>query len=113
MQLKDLLTGVLCICVFGCVDQERQAIRNLNEDHYVIEVIEGTNGGYGFQIRQNGRLKIHHPQIPSKSVRIAFTSKKHAARVALAIVKQLKSKELPPMITHAELEEFSMIVANR
>lgn len=102
---------LVCVFLASCLDRERQTIHAAKDSHYVIQLIEERNGGYGFQIIENGAVRIHHPHIPSKTFDIAFVSRQQATKVAVAVVEQLKRNELPPTITQAELEGFSMIVA--
>jgi hypothetical protein len=71
-------------------------------------VIE-AEGGYGYDVFADDKRLIHQPSIPGKPGVMAFKKKSDAEKVAQLVIRKIKAREMPPVITEEELMKLKVV----
>lgn len=71
--------------------------------------IEGTEGGFGYNIIEDGKLRIHQTSIPSVAGIRGFSSQEKAMKVAEFVIFKMKNKIFPPTVDRAELDSLQVL----
>jgi hypothetical protein len=74
---------------------------------FEIATIQGTNG-WGYQIRQNGKLVINQPTIPGRPGTAGFQTQQEAQNVAELVRSKLLAKVFPPTVSEDDLKNLNI-----
>lgn len=74
---------------------------------FEITTLQSANG-WSYQIRQNGKLIIDQPTIPSRPGTLGFHSQADAQKVAELVRSKLQAKVFPPSISEADLQNLNI-----
>jgi Domain of unknown function (DUF4907) len=72
-----------------------------------IATIQGANG-WGYQIRQNGKLVINQPTIPGRPGTAGFQTQQEAQNVAELVKAKLIAKVFPPTVSEDDLKNLNI-----
>ena len=64
--------------------------------------------GWGYQIRQNGKLLLDQPNIPGRPGNAGFQSQADAQRVAELVKTKLQAKVFPPTVSEDDLKNLNI-----
>ena len=64
--------------------------------------------GWGYQIRQNGKLLLDQPTIPGRSGNDGFQTQADAQRVAELVKTKLQAKIFPPTVSEDDLKNLNI-----
>jgi len=64
--------------------------------------------GWGYQIRQNGKLLLDQPNIPGRQGNAGFQSQADAQRVAELVKTKLQAKVFPPTVSEDDLKNLNI-----
>ncbi|GAB4403781.1 MAG: hypothetical protein OHK0039_03370 [Bacteroidia bacterium] len=71
---------------------------------YSIRLIEGTEGGYGYEIVQAARPLLRQPFVPTLPGRMGFADSAQARRCAALVVAKLEAGVFPPTLSAEEVQ---------
>jgi hypothetical protein len=77
--------------------------------HHAFEIttLQSANG-WGYQIRQNGKLLLDQPNIPGRPGNAGFQSQADAQRVAELVKTKLQAKVFPPTVSEDDLKNLNI-----
>ena len=78
-----------------------------SKNNFEITTFQSANG-WSYQIRQNGKLIIDQPTIPSRSWILGFNSQADAQKVAELVRSKLQAKVFPPSVSEADLQNLNI-----
>jgi hypothetical protein len=127
---KKYLIGFIVLCVlivlFIIIDLIVNQVRSvpdteLNHEHinevksYVdtqltYEIIEAPNNTYGYNIKTNGRILIHQPNIPALPGIEGFKTEEAAITVAELVISKIRQSNFPPSVSVNELDSLGVLV---
>jgi hypothetical protein len=64
--------------------------------------------GWGYQIRQNGKLLLDQPTIPGRPGNAGFQTQAEAQRVAELVKTKLQAKVFPPTVSEDDLKNLNI-----
>jgi len=85
-------------------------IKKLLAGNVTYTIINTGTNTYGYDVYNNGRKIIHQPVIPGVAGHAGFTSKEDAEKVAQLVTGKMKSGQMPPAVTAAELRTLNIAV---
>jgi hypothetical protein len=81
---------------------------SIQVDEYLIKIISSPNGGYGYNIYQGKKLRIHQPSVPAMQGNHSFITKADAEKIARKVIEKMRNGEALPTITIEELKELNV-----
>ncbi len=75
--------------------------------HFEITTLQNANG-WGYQIRQNGKLLLDQPVIPGRPGNAGFQTQADAQRVAELVKTKLQAKVFPPTVSEDDLKNLNI-----
>lgn len=78
-----------------------------NSTSYSINTLQNANG-WGYQIRQNGKLMLDQPTVPGRPGMAGFQTQEDAQKVAELVKSKLQAKIFPPTVTEDELKNLNI-----
>jgi Domain of unknown function (DUF4907) len=108
------IVGLLGFILFGCLQKtkEREPAIKLELQNSVIirdSIFFSPFGGYGYDIIENGKVKIHQPHIPVIAFQLGFASVEDARRTAQVVISKMKQNQFLPQLTKIELKELGIV----
>lgn len=90
-------------------DLKRQSVKKSanNSTGYSINTLQNTNG-WGYQIRQNGKLMLDQPTVPGRPGMAGFQTQEDAQKVAELVKSKLQAKIFPPTVSEDELKNLNI-----
>jgi hypothetical protein len=82
-------------------------IKNASSNHFEITTLQNANG-WGYQIRQNGKLLLDQPVIPGRPGNAGFQTQADAQRVAELVKTKLQAKVFPPTVSEDDLKNLNI-----
>ena len=82
---------------------------SIKQGNYLIQIIAGANGTYGYDIYKGKKLFIHQPTLPALPGISGFAAKADAEKVARLVVEKMNKRETPPTITVDDLKRLKLI----
>jgi len=79
------------------------------ETQLSIEIIPAPNDTYGYDIKRNGDVLIHQPNIPALPGNEGFKSAQDAEKVAELVVVKINNGIFPPGISVVELDSVGVL----
>lgn len=76
---------------------------------WTYEVVSISDGNWGYQLFQHGKMVINQTTIPSVQGNNAFDSEEKAERTAKHILHKLENGIFPPTVDQKELEELGVL----
>ena len=77
------------------------------QGNYEISTFQNTNG-WGYQIRQNGKLLLDQPTVPGRPGMAGFQTQEDAQKVAELVKSKLQAKIFPPTVSEDELKNLNI-----
>jgi hypothetical protein len=87
----------------------QQPATSISKTEFAFKTICMSEGSFGYDIYQRGRLIIHQPTIPGMPGNNGFKDEATAARVAKLVLKKLEDGQMPPSLTVEELQKAKAI----
>jgi hypothetical protein len=81
--------------------------KSSNSHQFEITTLQSASG-WGYQIRQNGKLLLDQPNIPGRPGNLGFQTEEDAIKVAELVKSKLLAKEFPPSISEADLQNLNI-----
>jgi hypothetical protein len=78
-----------------------------NSHTFEITTLQSASG-WGYQIRQNGKLLLDQPNIPGRPGNTGFQSQADAQRVAELVKTKLQAKVFPPTVSEDDLKNLNI-----
>lgn len=78
-----------------------------NGNAFEITTLQSASG-WGYQIRQNGKLLLDQPNIPGRPGNAGFQSQADAQRVAELVKTKLQAKVFPPTVSEDDLKNLNI-----
>jgi hypothetical protein len=78
-----------------------------NSHTFEITTLQSASG-WGYQIRQNGKLLLDQPNIPGRPGNAGFQSQADAQRVAELVKTKLQAKVFPPTVSEDDLKNLNI-----
>ena len=78
-----------------------------NSHTFEITTLQSASG-WGYQIRQNGKLVIDQPTIPGRQGNLGFQTEEDAIKVAELVKSKLLAKEFPPTVSEDDLKNLNI-----
>lgn len=72
---------------------------------YTIEIIKGSEGTFGYDIKKDGKTFIHQPHLPGRAGNSGFNKEEQAQKAAELMIDKLKKNIVPPTISEEELND--------
>lgn len=88
--------------------QSLETERNKSSE-WTYEVVSISEGNWGYQLFQHGKMVINQTTIPSVQGNNAFDSEEKAERTAKYILHKLENGIFPPTVDQKELEELDVL----
>lgn len=90
-------------------DLKRQSVKKTpnNSTGYSISTLQNANG-WGYQIRQNGKLMLDQPTVPGRPGMAGFQTQEDAQKVAELVKSKLQAKIFPPTVSEDELKNLNI-----
>jgi len=90
-------------------DLKRQSVKKNanNSTGYSINTMQTANG-WGYQIRQNGKLLLDQPTVPGRPGVAGFQTQEDAQKVAELVKSKLQAKIFPPTVSEDELKNLNI-----
>jgi hypothetical protein len=81
--------------------------KDMGARRFDITTVQGANG-WGYQIRQNGKLIINQPTIPGRPGTAGFLTQQEAQSVAEFVKSKLLAKVFPPTVSEDDLKNLNI-----
>jgi hypothetical protein len=81
--------------------------KNASSNHFEITTLQNANG-WGYQIRQNGKLLLDQPVIPGRPGTAGFQTQADAQRVAELVKTKLQAEVFPPTVSEDDLKNLNI-----
>jgi hypothetical protein len=81
--------------------------KSSNSHQFEITTLQSASG-WGYQIRQNGKLLLDQPNIPGRPGNTGFQSQADAQRVAELVKTKLQAKVFPPTVSEDDLKNLNI-----
>ena len=78
---------------------------------YSAKVVVSPAGGFGYDIYENGALRIHQPHIPAVSGQKGFNRAEDALKTARFVMEKMQKGIMPPTLSEAELTNLGVLAA--
>jgi hypothetical protein len=78
-----------------------------SKNTFEIATLQSANG-WGYQIRQNGKLLLDQPVIPGRPGNAGFQTQADAQRVAELVKTKLQAKVFPPTVSEDDLKNLNI-----
>jgi hypothetical protein len=100
--MRYLLAAIL---IGSCSAPGKKEIPHENSRVAITEVriFKSEYEGFGYDIRMNGKLFVHQPNIPAIAGNKGFPTKQCAHRVANLVIQKIKKNQIPPTLTFDEV----------
>lgn len=113
-----LLFVLLGACQEAPSNKSAQSIKKLDNNNtpqkkattngvYDISTAQTANG-WGYQIRQNGKLLLDQPTVPGRPGVAGFQTQEDAQKVAELVKSKLQAKIFPPTVSEDELMNLNI-----
>lgn len=89
--------------------EERSATKSNKVPEWTYEIVPISEGNWGYQLFQNGKMVINQTTIPSVQGNNGFATAEKAERTAEYILKKLEDGIFPPTVDRKELEELDVL----
>ncbi len=73
---------------------------------FVFLLTTNSDGTFGYEVTERGKLVISQPNIPGQSGTTGFTKKEQAAAAAKLVIEKLEQGIMPPTISEKELKKI-------
>ncbi len=73
---------------------------------FVFLLTTNSDGTFGYEVTERGKLVISQPNIPGQSGTTGFTKKEQAAAAAALVIEKLEQGIMPPTISEKELKKI-------
>ena len=90
-------------------DNEPLETEQSTSSEWTYEVVSISEGNWGYQLFQHGKMVINQTTIPSVQGNNAFDSEEKAERTAKHILHKLENGIFPPTVDQKELEELGVL----
>lgn len=90
-------------------DVQSSEIEQSKPSEWTYEVVSISEGNWGYQLFQHGKMVINQTTIPSVQGNNAFDSEEKAERTARHILHKLENGIFPPTVDQKELEELGVL----
>ena len=105
---KACTFGLIGFIIFSC-SRTRKEYKSKAVSSIRDSIFFSPYGGYGYDIIENGKVKIHQPHIPVLGLQLGFASVEDARRTAQLIISKMKQNQFPPQLTNVELKELGIV----
>lgn len=85
----------------------RTKVQVSSKNIFEITTLQNANG-WGYQIRQNGKLLLDQPVIPGRPGNAGFQTQADAQRVAELVKTKLQAKVFPPTVSEDDLKNLNI-----
>lgn len=90
-------------------DEPELEKKPVQSPEWTYEIVPISEGNWGYQLFQNGKMIINQTTIPSVQGNNGFATAEKAERTAEYILKKLENGIFPPTVEQKELEELDVL----
>jgi hypothetical protein len=92
--------------IFSCSVPPKENASTEKKSPPVIDatLFSSEFGGFGYDIRVNGKLLVHQPTIPTVAGNKGFPTEQSARRAANLVIQKIKKNQIPPSLTADEVK---------
>ena len=69
-------------------------------------IFKSEYGGFGYDIKIDGKLLVHQPNVPVINNYRGFATVQEARNIAALVVLKIKNNEVPPTLTATEIDSL-------
>jgi hypothetical protein len=92
------------------IHEHKNEVRSYVDTQLTYEIIETPNNTYGYNIKTNGRILIHQPNIPALPGHEGFKTEEFAITVAELVISKIRQSNFPPSVSVYELDSLGVLV---
>lgn len=90
-------------------EKENETTVNTRKSTFNVLVTEQPEGGFGYQLFQDGKMIIDQKHIPAIQGNVTFSTKEDAEKVSLFIQRKVEKGIFPPTISVEELDSLGVL----
>jgi hypothetical protein len=83
-------------------------VQRYQPEHRYETAVFRTETGWGYEIRQDGKLVIYQPVIPGLTGNRSFITQQQARTVGEAVTEKMRRGQFPPALTRQELAQLGV-----
>ncbi len=107
--IKSMVHQVPSVQDTGPNQEYENEVQLYVDGQLTYEIIPAPNNTYGYNIKTNGRILIHQPNIPALPGNEGFNTEEAAISVAEMVIAKIRQNIFPPSVSVNELDSLGVL----